>query len=524
MVNFFMGSIDTVSVGRFGGLVQLGALAPATAAVDYISYVFSFLSTASLTLMASSTASEERSRVFAVAIKLCLIAGLTQGALSFVFAAPLSSALGAVGELAVPSASYLSWRALGLPFFQLLAVGSAACFAAGDSLTPFLVGLAQGAINFGGNSVLCARMASPIAGAGIATVLSQLVTCMGLYGIMKKRGMLPSWGDLRGLPTKKQSTPYFRFYKLTVLAAARLAVYAVVTRLCCRVSPASAAAAQVGSQLWWGSTCFSSESMCASVQSYLPSRVGEEVEGEGGVRSLTTAEARATVKRHLVFGSAWALVSAGALWKAFGGAGGQAPGWLLGLVSGDPKVLKLLPTLPILAASFLCAPMLVLESTLIVLRRLDWLVKTAVITAGASVGYLYWMAKRLGGANTPTSMYGGVVLFISMRLVTHIVGVWRALRRAAAEAEAQAALAEEESRAAEEQSRAAEEQSRAAEEQSRAAEEESRARALAEEESRARALAAMRARDRRPDGSPMEPGEAALSAIRNLRSRAKTSS
>jgi hypothetical protein len=91
-------------------------------------------------------------------------------------------------------------------------------------------------------------MASPIAGAGIATVLSQLVTCMGLYGIMKKRGMLPSWGDLRGLPTKKQSTPYvpsgganlrlltlsarryFRFYKLTVLAAARLAVYAVVTR------------------------------------------------------------------------------------------------------------------------------------------------------------------------------------------------------------------------------------------------------------------------------------------------------
>jgi hypothetical protein len=71
--------------------------------------------------MASSTASEERSRVFAVAIKLCLIAGLTQGALSFVFAAPLSSALGAVGELAVPSASYLSWRALGLPFFQVRA-------------------------------------------------------------------------------------------------------------------------------------------------------------------------------------------------------------------------------------------------------------------------------------------------------------------------------------------------------------------------------------------------------------------
>jgi hypothetical protein len=307
--------------------------------------------------------------------------------------------------------------------------------------------------------------------------------------------------------------------------------------------------------------------MCASVQSYLPSRVGEEVEGEGGVRSLTTAEARATVKRHLVFGSAWALVSAGALWKAFGGAGGQAPGWLLGLVSGDPKVLKLLPTLPILAASFLCAPMLVLESTLIVLRRLDWLVKTAVITAGASVGYLFWMAKRLGGANTPTSMYGGVVLFISMRLVTHIVGVWRALRRVGGgggeggeggvegwrggvEVEAKAA-AEEESKViaeawakaveeaeakvaadaeaqaaaeAEAQAALAEEESRAAEEQSRAAEEESRARALAEEESRARARAAMRARARRPDGSPMEPGEAALSAIRNLRSRAKTSS
>jgi len=268
IVNFAMGTIDTVSVAKYGGVVQLGALAPATAAIDYLSYIFSFLSTSSLTLMSatyssssspsSAKPSSKKRSLFSVAVRLCFLAGMFQGVFTLAFASPVAAALGARGSLLLPATQYLAIRSVGVPIFQLLNAGAAACFAAEDSATPFFAGIAQGFVNFVGNAVLCPRMESPIAGAAIATVFSQAVVCAALYLRLYFKG---EWGSYNSPPSSssasfssrvksivppyKASKPFFAFYKLTGIAIARLGVYALVTRLCCQVGPVSAAAAQV---------------------------------------------------------------------------------------------------------------------------------------------------------------------------------------------------------------------------------------------------------------------------------------
>ena len=177
-----MGLIDTISVSKFGGMLQLGALSPATASVENACYILSFLPTATLNLLAEQDSQANNRRfkdTLRLAANIAAVGGIIQGILTFCFADLLVSATGAVGALKVPAMEYAKVRALGLLPFHLTTVASAAFLATKDSATAFHLGVLQGLINLLGNSMLCPRFPT-LAAAAATTFLAFSVMHGGL--------------------------------------------------------------------------------------------------------------------------------------------------------------------------------------------------------------------------------------------------------------------------------------------------------------------------------------------------------
>ena len=83
-------------------------------------------------------------------------------------------------------------------FVYLAQVGSAALFAVKDASSPFLIATCGGVLNFALNTVFCSDperwFGSAIAGASVATVVTQIITAIAIYALLAYRGLLP---DLR---------------------------------------------------------------------------------------------------------------------------------------------------------------------------------------------------------------------------------------------------------------------------------------------------------------------------------------
>jgi len=424
LINMIMCSIDTASVARYGGTVQLGSLAPATAGTEYVCYLLSFLQTATLTLMAQAGEDEEkRGNYLGLAFVLAFCVGITQSFCTWVWAPNIVRFLGeGTPEMAAHAVSYMRIRSWSACFYYLTNVCLAARFSVRDSVSPMMLGLLIGLINFSGNMYLCPRLSTAVIGAAWATVGAQAIGTVIAFSWITLRGQLP-----RKLPWKylnwKRFMQFASFMPLSGIVFTRLAVYSFCGRMCCSLGTVGAACHQVGVNLWWISG-FPGEAAEQATLAYLPRLLllpADPGKYEGTQRVCRAA--RQTMRRVLGVAVVYALILV-LIMEHF--TQGSRLGWL----TKDVAVLAQMPTEIISLASLFVAPTLVLEGTLFAFNRKSSCFFIIVMTALIACSTMVGLERHIGLANcVPRTFWFCILWFVSLRFLGNAVTILWTMRQ-----------------------------------------------------------------------------------------------
>ncbi|KAJ1461601.1 hypothetical protein M885DRAFT_584621 [Pelagophyceae sp. CCMP2097] len=394
---------------------------------------------------------------------MALAAGMVHSLISLAFAPNMVAALGASATFAPFSVQYIRIRAISACAFYLTMVGSSACFSERDSTSPFAIAVAAGFLNFLGNLFLCSRLPSALSSTAISTAAAQLAQCAATYALLARRGQLPDFRDLKrqraavpapavpapasswpskvaeavcdrtllnrffDVPTLQRLAPTFLAFSggISITTSVHVFVYAFCGRSCCRIGGVTAAAAHhIASNLWWGISSLCAEPFDAALLAFLPEKLAASSQ-PSGPRWLDTAEARKTLRNHLVLSTLVGFALTAAVVRRVTG---NSLRWLI----DDAAVLAAVPVLPVALSCVLVGPMLVLEAAQVSLGCLRWLV--AVMVASAIVACSGMVAVEQGRfailPPSPDSYWLCVSLFVFLRFVGNGVGILRQCREA----------------------------------------------------------------------------------------------
>ena len=196
LVSPLMSLVDTAVVGRESATL-LAALGPATMIGDSMSYLCSFLGVATTNLVATEFAAPQEgtadadgtaeqkggggsrrdalAQIFGSGARLAALCGVVSALLQLSFGRAVlclyTDARSAA--LVAPAFEYVRIRALGAPAALLARVGTAACLALKDPLTPLLAVAASGLLNLALDVLLVSVLGFGIGGAAWATLVSE---------------------------------------------------------------------------------------------------------------------------------------------------------------------------------------------------------------------------------------------------------------------------------------------------------------------------------------------------------------
>ncbi|XP_020091484.1 protein DETOXIFICATION 46, chloroplastic-like isoform X1 [Ananas comosus] len=201
-----MSLIDTMVIGQ-GSSLELAALGPATVFCDYLSYIFMFLSIATSNMVATSLAKKDKELV-QHQISILLFVAFACGLGMFMFTRLLGPQIlaaftGPENLHIVPAANtYAQIRGFAWPAILVGMVAQSASLGMKDSWGPLKALTVASAINGFGDIFLCSICGYGIAGAALATMVSQVVAAFMMMQTLNKTGFqafsmsIPSVGEL----------------------------------------------------------------------------------------------------------------------------------------------------------------------------------------------------------------------------------------------------------------------------------------------------------------------------------------
>lgn len=183
--------IDTAFVGRLG-VAALAGTGIATLILNVSFSLFNFLCISITPLVASAIpVSEEKvSSVTANGLLLALFLGLLTATAVFLFSPPLVKALGATVESLPPAVTYLRIRAVAIPFALASFVANGALRGYRDLRTPFRIAVLANLLNVLLDIILIFPLGLGVAGAAIATSLSQIIAFLLMTVTLLNTGRL----------------------------------------------------------------------------------------------------------------------------------------------------------------------------------------------------------------------------------------------------------------------------------------------------------------------------------------------
>ena len=174
-------AVDIIVVGRFSGSEALAAVGSTTALINVFTNLFIGISLGANVLAARFFAAgrkEEMSETVHTSITLALISGILMAFVGLVFSKGALKLMGTPEDVIGLSTLYMRIYFMGMPFFMLYNYGAAILRAVGDTKRPLYFLIIAGVINAGLNMVLVIVFGLGVAGVGIATVFSQMVSCV----------------------------------------------------------------------------------------------------------------------------------------------------------------------------------------------------------------------------------------------------------------------------------------------------------------------------------------------------------
>lgn len=181
ILQLMFNAVDIVVVGRFSGSQALAAVGSTTALINIFTNLFIGISLGANVLAARFYASgkeKEMSETVHTAITLALISGIIMAVVGLVLAKLALRLMGTPSDVIELSTLYMRIYFCGMPFFMLYNYGAAILRAVGDTKRPLIFLIISGVANAGLNMILVIIFHMGVAGVGIATVISQLISCI----------------------------------------------------------------------------------------------------------------------------------------------------------------------------------------------------------------------------------------------------------------------------------------------------------------------------------------------------------
>ena len=174
-------SIDTAVVGRFASSQALAAVGSNSSLIALMINLFIGISLGSNVVIAHYIGQRSEKNIQA-AIHTAIVVALVSGIFVMIFgqfiAKPVLSLMGTPDDVIAKSTLYMRIYFCGMPFFMMYNYGAAILRAVGDTKRPLIFLIVSGVINAVLNLFLVIVFHLDVAGVGIATVISQLVSCI----------------------------------------------------------------------------------------------------------------------------------------------------------------------------------------------------------------------------------------------------------------------------------------------------------------------------------------------------------
>lgn len=181
ILQLLFNAVDIVVVGRFSGSQALAAVGSTSALISMFINLFIGVSLGANVLAARFYASgraKEMSETVHTAITFALISGVVMSFVGIFFAKGALGLMDTPEDVIDQSALYMRIYFTGMPFFMLYNYGAAVLRAVGDTKRPLLFLIIAGVTNAGLNMFLVIVFHMGVAGVAIATVISQLISCV----------------------------------------------------------------------------------------------------------------------------------------------------------------------------------------------------------------------------------------------------------------------------------------------------------------------------------------------------------
>ena len=181
ILQLMFNAVDIVVVGKFSGSLALAAVGSTTALINVFTNLFIGISLGANVLSARFYASgrtKEMSETVHTSIALALISGILMALVGLGFARSTLELMGTPADVIGQSALYMRIYFMGMPFFMLYNYGAAILRSVGDTKRPLLFLIISGVINAVLNMILVICFHLDVAGVAIATVVSQMISCV----------------------------------------------------------------------------------------------------------------------------------------------------------------------------------------------------------------------------------------------------------------------------------------------------------------------------------------------------------
>ena len=181
VLQLMFNAVDIVVVGRFSGSQALAAVGSTTALINLFTNLFIGISLGANVLAARFFASgkaREMSETVHTAISLAAISGIIMAFAGLLFSRLALELMGTPSDVIDQSSLYMKIYFIGMPFFMLYNYGAAILRAIGDTKRPLFYLIISGCINAALNMILVIVFHLGVAGVAIATVISQMLSCI----------------------------------------------------------------------------------------------------------------------------------------------------------------------------------------------------------------------------------------------------------------------------------------------------------------------------------------------------------
>ena len=181
ILQLMFNAVDIIVVGRFSGSQALAAVGSTTALINVFTNLFIGVSLGANVLAARFYAAgktKEMSETVHTSVTLALISGVAMAAVGLVFSRLALEVMGTPADVIDQSTLYMRIYFLGMPFFMLYNYGAAILRAVGDTRRPLMFLVVAGVTNAVLNMILVIVFHLGVAGVAIATIISQLISCI----------------------------------------------------------------------------------------------------------------------------------------------------------------------------------------------------------------------------------------------------------------------------------------------------------------------------------------------------------